>query len=205
MVVRQPGDVVANRMDAGGSDLAAQINGGEQHVAGLATSATLVAGLQIIENGGVASVTQIFAGEQDIAAGGVAFGVINFTGMQVAETGGAAVGAVVIDGSQDIFGSAIGTAVGSGVQFIEAGGLASETVLLSPAAVQVMEVIAGGAAAKAGMAKGDVLLEFAGEEVFTVDDLHRLLTAELAGRDAEAKVLRSGGPRDLTLRADLDE
>ena len=32
-----------------------------------------------------------------------------------------------------------------------------------------------------GVAKGDVILEFAGAKVFTVDDLHRLLTAEIAG------------------------
>ena len=94
-------------------------------------------------------------------------------------------------------------------------GLSAQTIMLdpraarrlrrsTPAAVQVMEVIAGGAAAKAGMAKGDVLLEFAGEEVFTVDDLHRLLTAERADQSQSVKVLRSGGFKDVMVHPELD-
>ncbi len=94
-------------------------------------------------------------------------------------------------------------------------GLSAQTIMLDPraarrlrrtaaSAVQIMEVMQGGPAAKAGIAKGDVLLEFAGEEVFTVDDLHRLLTAERADHSQPVKVLRSGGFKDFTVYPELD-
>ena len=47
--------------------------------------------------------------------------------------------------------------------------------------------------------KGDLVLEFAGHAVFTVDDLHRLLTDEAAGRDLEVKVLRQAKIEFLTV------
>src|SRR6185312_4986083 len=45
------------------------------------------------------------------------------------------------------------------------------------AAVLVAEVIAGGPAERAGVQAGDLILSLGGAEVFTIDDLHRLLTA----------------------------
>jgi S1-C subfamily serine protease len=72
-------------------------------------------------------------------------------------------------------------------------------------AVLVSEAIADGAAARAGVEKGDVILEFAGAEVFTVDDLHRLLTAEIAGTDVELMVIRRAKIETLVLRPDLDD
>ncbi|HVZ00941.1 MAG TPA: trypsin-like peptidase domain-containing protein [Dongiaceae bacterium] len=94
-------------------------------------------------------------------------------------------------------------------------GLSAQTIMLDPraarrlkrsvnAAVQIMEVMPGGPAAKAGIAKGDVLLEFAGEAVFTVDDLHRLLTAEIADRSQPIKVLRSGGFQGFTVYPEIE-
>jgi S1-C subfamily serine protease len=94
-------------------------------------------------------------------------------------------------------------------------GLSAQTIMLDPraarrlrrsvnSAAQIMEVVQDSAAAKAGIAKGDVLLEFAGEEVFTVDDLHRLLTAEIADRSQPIKVLRSGGFKDFTVYPEIE-
>ena len=94
-------------------------------------------------------------------------------------------------------------------------GLSAQTIMLDQraarrlrrsvnSAAQIMEVMPGSPAAKAGIAKGDVLLEFAGEEVFTVDDLHRLLTAELADRAQPIKVLRSGGFKEFAVAPEIE-
>jgi S1-C subfamily serine protease len=94
-------------------------------------------------------------------------------------------------------------------------GLSAQTIMLDPraarrlkrtvnSAVQIMEVMPGSPAAKAGIAKSDVLLEFAGEAVFTVDDLHRLLTAEIVDRGQPIKVLRSGGFKDFTVYPEIE-
>jgi S1-C subfamily serine protease len=73
------------------------------------------------------------------------------------------------------------------------------------AAVLVSEAVADGAAARAGVEKGDVILEFAGAKVFTVDDLHRLLTAEIAATDVEMVVMRRAKFETLSVRPDLDD
>jgi S1-C subfamily serine protease len=72
-------------------------------------------------------------------------------------------------------------------------------------AVLVSEALADGAAARAGVENGDVILEFAGATVFTVDDLHRLLTAEIAGTDVELMLIRRAKIETLVLRPDLDD
>jgi S1-C subfamily serine protease len=59
-------------------------------------------------------------------------------------------------------------------------------------AIMLVEVDPHGAAAAAGFADGDLLLEFAGEKLAGVDDLHRLLTFERAGRDIAVRLLRAG-------------
>ncbi len=72
-------------------------------------------------------------------------------------------------------------------------------------AVLVAEAVEAGPAARAGVKKGDVILSFAGSEVFTVDDLHRLLTAEIAGAETEVTVIRQASIETLTLTPDLDD
>ena len=63
----------------------------------------------------------------------------------------------------------------------------------------------GGAAERGGVQKGDLILEFAGQPVFTVDDLHRLLTDEVAGREVDLTVLRRAKIETLTVRPDADD
>jgi S1-C subfamily serine protease len=73
--------------------------------------------------------------------------------------------------------------------------------------VLVMEVTGetgGGGAERGGLRQGDLVLEFDGHPVFTVDDLHRLLTDDAAGRDLEVKVLRQAKLETLTLRPEAD-
>jgi S1-C subfamily serine protease len=72
-------------------------------------------------------------------------------------------------------------------------------------AVLVAELIAGGPAERAGLQAGDLILSFGGAEVFTIDDLHRLLTAEASGRDTDLVVLRRAGIETLAIRAELDD
>ena len=71
-------------------------------------------------------------------------------------------------------------------------------------AVLVSEVSEASAATRAGVAAGDVILEFADAKVFTVDDLHRLLTAEIAGTEVDLVVLRGAKIETLKVTLDLD-
>ena len=72
-------------------------------------------------------------------------------------------------------------------------------------AVLVAEVIDGGPAVRAGVQAGDLILSFGGAPVFTIDDLHRLLTAEAAEHDAELMVLRRATIETITLRPEADD
>jgi S1-C subfamily serine protease len=94
-------------------------------------------------------------------------------------------------------------------------GLSGQTTPLDPrvaarlhrqpaSAVLVAEVLPDSAATEAGFHAGDVLLAFDAETVASVDDLHRMLTADRAGRIVEAKVLRMGKVETLIVvpRAD---
>jgi S1-C subfamily serine protease len=69
-------------------------------------------------------------------------------------------------------------------------------------AVQVMQVIEGSAAERAGLQRGDLLVELDGEPVTDATDLQRLMVHERIGREVTAEVLRDGHPRTLTLVLD---
>ena len=56
----------------------------------------------------------------------------------------------------------------------------------------VTDLVTGGPADRAGLAKGDVILSFAGETIRGVDDMHRLLTGERANTELPVEVLREG-------------
>jgi S1-C subfamily serine protease len=72
-------------------------------------------------------------------------------------------------------------------------------------AVLVAEIMAGGPAERAGALAGDLILSLGGVEVFTIDDLHRLLTAEAAEREAELVVLRRARIETLAVKAELED
>jgi PDZ domain-containing secreted protein len=67
----------------------------------------------------------------------------------------------------------------------------------------VERVEAGSAAAKAGLEKGDVIVEFAGERVRSEAQLRRLIRETPAGRTVNLQVIRAGQTR--TLSAKLQE
>jgi S1-C subfamily serine protease len=70
----------------------------------------------------------------------------------------------------------------------------------SETAVMLVDVRPEGPAAAAGLHDGDVLLEFAGEILSSVDDLHRLLTYERVGRDTPLRYLRAGQVQQKSVR-----
>jgi S1-C subfamily serine protease len=56
--------------------------------------------------------------------------------------------------------------------------------------VEVMEVVAGKPAAKAGLKPGDILISLDGKPAASVDEVHRMLDASSIGRGMKAQVLR---------------
>jgi S1-C subfamily serine protease len=82
--------------------------------------------------------------------------------------------------------------------------LARRLGLAAPTAVMVTELAAGGPAERGGLAKGDIVLALGGNPVAGVDDLHRLLTAELAGIDLPVDILRAARRDTRIVRPEAD-
>ena len=66
-----------------------------------------------------------------------------------------------------------------------------------PVGVYIREVSEFSAAERAGLAKGDIITEFAGEKVTTADDLNAIKSKQTPGDTVKVKVDRNG--RELTL------
>ena len=66
--------------------------------------------------------------------------------------------------------------------------------------VEVMNVQAGGPAGDAGLREGDIILAIDGENVASVDDLHRALTQWSPGHDVELSLLRRTEVTTVRLR-----
>lgn len=75
---------------------------------------------------------------------------------------------------------------------------------LVPSALMIVDLDADGPAARAGLMKGDVILEFAGEAVSGVDDLHRALVGDRAGTHVTVRILRAGRTREISLVPESD-
>jgi len=82
--------------------------------------------------------------------------------------------------------------------------LAARLRRLPASAVLVAEVQSESAAEAGGLRQGDLLLRFDGEVLANVDDLHRMLTAERAGRACAVEVLRQGRIETFDLVPALD-
>ena len=63
--------------------------------------------------------------------------------------------------------------------------------------VEVVELVAGSPAEKAGLRVGDVIFELDGESVTSATDLQRLMVAELIGSEAKARLVREGSVLEL--------
>jgi S1-C subfamily serine protease len=71
-------------------------------------------------------------------------------------------------------------------------------------AVMISEVLPGGPAERAGLERGDLLLELDGEPITGVDQLHRLLTVERAGREIAVRLLRRGKTQSVAVVPEAD-
>ncbi len=69
--------------------------------------------------------------------------------------------------------------------------------LPEPSGVLVISVVPGSPAAKAGLREGDVMFEFNGRPVSSIDALHKLLTGDVIGVESRLTILR--GTEQLTL------
>jgi S1-C subfamily serine protease len=65
--------------------------------------------------------------------------------------------------------------------------------------VEVMEVVQGSPAARAGVRSGDLIVELDGVPVADARDIQRLMVGEAIGRSIEARLWRDGALRTLTL------
>jgi len=74
--------------------------------------------------------------------------------------------------------------------------------LASDAAIRIMEVASGSAAARAGVEVGDIVVAFDGATVDGIDALHRALGADAIARTATIRVLRRDRRLDLRITPD---
>jgi S1-C subfamily serine protease len=95
-------------------------------------------------------------------------------------------------------------------------GLAAQTITLdhrlarrlgrpNANAVMVSEVLGVGAASRAGILTGDILLKLDDEILVSVDDLHRLLTLERANRNSNLSILRGPSIENITISPEADD
>jgi S1-C subfamily serine protease len=73
------------------------------------------------------------------------------------------------------------------------------TQLQRASGVEVVEVVEGSPAAEAGLRPEDLIVELNGTPVQTVDDIQRVMVADLIGAQVHARVLREGSERELVL------
>ncbi len=77
--------------------------------------------------------------------------------------------------------------------------LAKSFGLPEPKGALVAEVYQDSPAEKAGIHRGDIIIEFNGHSIHEMNDLPRLVADTAPGAKASVKVLREGKPKDLTL------
>jgi serine protease Do len=73
------------------------------------------------------------------------------------------------------------------------------------AGVEIVQVVEGGPADRAGLRPEDLIVELDGTPIEGMDELQRVVVSELIGRAVRAKVVREGAERELELvPAELD-
>jgi serine protease Do len=73
------------------------------------------------------------------------------------------------------------------------------------AGVEIVQVVEGGPADRAGLRAEDLLVELDGTPIEGMDELQRVVVSELIGRSVRAKVIRAGREREVELvPAELD-
>jgi serine protease Do len=91
-----------------------------------------------------------------------------------------------------------GSQIGVSIRDVEQSDAKSGT-LAAASGVIVEEVVEDGPAAKAGVRKGDIVIEFDGDRVRSVRQFSRLVQETPAGRRVQTSVLRDGQKMTLTI------
>jgi S1-C subfamily serine protease len=81
--------------------------------------------------------------------------------------------------------------------------LARELDLLSDVAVEVASLVPGGAAERAGLRAGDLIVAVGGRILTGLDDLHRLLSGYTAARELVLTIIRDGRLLDVSVEPQL--
>jgi autotransporter passenger strand-loop-strand repeat protein len=194
-------------VSSGGLDDIAQIRGGIQYVFGSATGATIYAGSQVVESGGVASFTTISGGSMVLVASGSAISAQVLAGGQLLDSGGNVATATVLGSLTAVSGghvsgaivssggelnvSAGGVAVrgivsGGGAATVGAGGQAISTIIQSFATLNVLS---------GGTVSGTNIVQ-SGTEYLSGSDTSALVAGNLvvyAGGVANGAEIQSGG------------
>jgi S1-C subfamily serine protease len=76
------------------------------------------------------------------------------------------------------------------------------TALDRSTGIEVVEVVDGSPADRAGLRAEDLILEIDGQAVADVDDLQRLMGSELIGRPVILRVIRRGNELDVEVVPD---
>ncbi len=71
-------------------------------------------------------------------------------------------------------------------------GAAARYGIKVPAGIQIVQIVPGGPAEKAGLRAGDVILSVDGKDAPSVDAIHRILDGKSIGRESQLRVLRRG-------------
>ncbi|TLD40871.1 MAG: HtrA protease/chaperone protein [Candidatus Jettenia ecosi] len=74
--------------------------------------------------------------------------------------------------------------------------------LKGPKGVLVGDIIPGGPADKAGIKRGDIIINFDGKEIKDVSDLPRLVAGTPVGKDVNVMVIRGGDEISVTLKVE---
>jgi S1-C subfamily serine protease len=71
--------------------------------------------------------------------------------------------------------------------------------------VEIVQVVEGGPADRAGLRPEDLIVELDGTPIEGMDELQRVVVSEVIGRSVRAKIIREGRERDIELvPAELD-
>jgi serine protease Do len=91
-----------------------------------------------------------------------------------------------------------GSEIGVSVRELTAEEIA-KAKLAQPGGVLVEDVRDGGAASRAGLMNGDIVVDFDGERVRGVRHFTRLVRETPPGRAVKSRIVRAGSPRDLEI------
>jgi autotransporter passenger strand-loop-strand repeat protein len=168
-------------VSSGGTDLGAQVFGGEQDVFGYVSGVTIYAGIEIVESGGTSDNTVVSSG-----------GTLELLGGAVASAFTIGSGGTLVIASGYLLS---GYEVASGVTLeVAAGGTAIATIVDSGA---TLELFGGGVASGVSISTGAILAVASGYAISSYDVLSGITLEVAVGGTADLTTVESGGTLEL--------